>query len=107
MSYQSAIKNCKLCGDVLELNAKGRPRETCSDACRQALFRREHPHESSVPEASRDVPMRACGYCKTQFPAVNPRKRFCNDKCRIGHWLKRHRKCVHCGKLFEVYHNNR
>jgi hypothetical protein len=93
---------CKVCSGPVEVKAKGRPRETCSDACRQALFRRQHPHEKSEAIARIDVLMRACEHCKTLFPQVNPKKRYCSDKCRLAHWLATHRKCVLCGNRFAV-----
>src|SRR5690349_14268517 len=102
MGYQGVSRNCKVCARVLDVKPKGRPRETCSDACRQALFRQQHPREASVAAARIEIPMRACGYCKTPFPAVNPKKRFCSDKCRVGHWLKTHRKCEQCNMRFPV-----
>jgi hypothetical protein len=33
------MMSCEVCGNPLELAAKGRPRRTCSDACRKVLSR--------------------------------------------------------------------
>jgi hypothetical protein len=49
-----------------------------------------------------DVPVRPCENCLKPFSARNPKKRFCNDKCRNAHWYSTHRKCARCRKTFEV-----
>jgi predicted nucleic acid-binding Zn ribbon protein len=88
--------NCVRCDKPLDVSAKGRPRETCSDACRQAMFRQEQAQQPRKSHA----PVRVCPTCRTRFLRTNPKRRYCSDKCRAAQWRQTHRNCGHCGKSF-------
>jgi predicted nucleic acid-binding Zn ribbon protein len=70
---------CCVCGDPLPA---GRPRTTCSDACRQAKWRRFHQPQPAPPELPAAHPRKPhtlyeCPECTTRQIGVQ----FCED-CR-------------------------
>jgi hypothetical protein len=49
----SVTDNCSVCGGP---KPAGRPRSTCSDACRQKAFRLRHQQELTTPELPKAKP---------------------------------------------------
>jgi hypothetical protein len=68
---------CKNCGEPFEQAAKGRLRWTCSDACRQALYRRkqgkdsrEYKRKKQIVDARRALPMIERTFSKVSFMPI-------------------------------------
>jgi endogenous inhibitor of DNA gyrase (YacG/DUF329 family) len=68
---------CKNCGETFEQAATGRMRWTCSDACRQALYRRkqgkdsrEYKRKKKLVDARRALPMIERSFSKMAFEPI-------------------------------------
>jgi hypothetical protein len=89
---------CKNCGEPFEQAAKGRLRWTCSDACRQALYRRkqgkdsrEYTRKKKIVDARRALPMIERTFSKVSFMPI----------LKVS--FRRHLyECMACGKPYIV-----
>lgn len=73
----SVTDSCNICGKPLP---PGRPRSTCSDACRQALWRRRHQPDMAPPAVPSNLPRKPrtvyeCDDCGSRQLGVQ----FCDD----------------------------
>jgi predicted nucleic acid-binding Zn ribbon protein len=80
----SVTDRCAVCDDPMPL---GRPRMTCSDACRQALWRRRHqPPPPSAPQLPASRPRKPgtvyeCPACDIRLLGV--------QRCECGSFMRR------------------
>jgi hypothetical protein len=70
---------CRGCGTVME-SAYGNdcPPETCSDRCRQRVWRAMNPTEPAEPTE------RPCEHCGEPFEARRRDARYCSGRCRTA-----------------------
>jgi hypothetical protein len=80
----SITDSCLVCGQPLPA---GRPRTTCSDACRQAAWRRRHqpppPSVEALPAAhtTKDHTIYECPACDTRLLG--------EQRCECGSFMRR------------------
>ena len=73
---------CPECGNVIQRNPMGRPKQFCSEKCRRAWYNK-HPQPTHW-KSSREI---VCPICGKNFLAVKERKYFsrsCANRARAG-----------------------
>lgn len=109
---------CAVCGVPFFQKARGRLRRTCSDRCRQKLYRIRHTERGveqrrADPDAEmrerysekhRIVPRVAteCPVCGGEIvqAATGRKRKTCSAKCRQKLWRYEHPRCLMCSKRF-------
>jgi predicted nucleic acid-binding Zn ribbon protein len=100
---------CAVCYAPIPQVRGGRLRRTCSDACRQKLYRlrkgRKKKREAATAPAKR--PKRTCPVCGKPLvqPATGRKRKTCSDRCRKRLWRRQHPRCLMCGKRFKMAKN--
>jgi hypothetical protein len=97
--------SCAACGGPLP---DGRARRWCSDACRQAAWRRRHQPEQAPPELPARRPLRAgtvyeCPECESRLVGAQ----FCEDCRSFMRRVGPGGNCPHCDEpvaLEELVH---
>ncbi len=79
----SVTARCLLCDGPLPV---GRDRTTCSDACRQALWRRRHQLELTPPALPAALPRKA--HTVYECPACDARA-LGEQRCECGTFMRR------------------
>jgi len=71
--------HCLVCAQPITQPKQGRPRQTCSDACRKKLWRQRNPK---------------CVHCKQRYKLSrnDPRRLYCTLKCKRQAELNRKRR---------------
>ena len=97
--YVSVTDRCGVCGAP---NPAGRPRRTCSDACRQAAWRRRRqPEPAPTVPAGRsrlDGTIYTCPSCEQRYLATQ----WCQDCQQPCRRLSRGGTCPECDELITI-----
>ena len=80
--HANAPARCERCRTPLS----GRATRTCSNACRQALYRASKAVIAAASPKAPDHIADACGYCAkpTGWNGVGRRRRWCSDACKTA-----------------------
>lgn len=68
----------------------------CSQACRQAAYRKRHSTPKRKPKAKPEPVLHpaTCKHCGGQFWAANKRQIFCGVSCRTRHYQEKRKAVV-------------
>lgn len=103
---------CAVCYVPFFQKRRGRLRRTCSDACRQKLYRMRH--QTKTQGSSEEVEAHqvartgrgkgeTCPECGGEMiqPKTGRRRKTCSEACRKRRWRRENPKCLVCGKRFK------